>query len=45
MKIKSLKDKVLDATETLCVGFLVLFLWSFAFFLVAVGINALFNLF
>lgn len=45
MKIKSLKDKVLDATETLCVVFLVLFLWSCAFFLVAVGINALFNLF
>lgn len=44
MKIKSLKDKVLDATETLCVGFLVLFLWSCAIFFVAVGIYVLFNL-
>jgi hypothetical protein len=43
-KKNKLIEWILDATEKLCVISLVLFLWSCAFFLVAVGIYA-FNLF
>lgn len=45
MKSKSFIDKISDATEILCVIILVVFIWSSAIFLVAVGIYALFNLF
>lgn len=44
MKSKSFIDKIFDATEKLCVISLIIFLWSSAFFLVVVGIYALFNL-
>lgn len=44
MKIKSFTDKISDATEKLCIIFLVLFIWSSAIFLVATGIYLLFNL-
>ena len=44
-KKNNLTEWILDATEKLCIIFLVLFLWSCAIGLVVVGIIALFNLF
>lgn len=43
-KKNNLTEWILDATEKLCIIFLVLFLWSCAFFFVGVGIYLLFNL-